>query len=359
MPFPPPQNNYIKEKHDTVSRMSRPLLNLWQNRKISSQSQTAGLPAVAVDHLVPVPKKFLICDIIICSFAQISSLHSLSGDLEKAASFAFSFCTIISGDELAPPPPTIHTYGSSLNSATAFLLLLSLSVSPMLASSCLLWKGPPGPAVITLLLFRITWDSPLTVNDAIWGSSLPGRQYLLSQVWSKFCWMSLYVPGWWRPYEIRHRRHNVIADWPKHVTLRRSWIAVISKCSEVFLVSCSIEEPLSISFLLWLLQAAPKNHGRRQEAIQEATAHLAAASKISLDAAAVAGLTELDGIFILNKEQRTALMAFLRGNDSFAFLVTDFGKGLVKHCCTLWLNTGQGQASETTPLHWKKALSGC
>lgn len=53
----------------------------------------------------------------------------------------------------------------------------------------------------------------------------------------------------------------------------------------------------------------PKNHRRRQEDIQEGTARLAAASKISLDAAAVAVLPELDGIFILNKDQRTTLMA--------------------------------------------------
>lgn len=54
------------------------------------------------------------------------------------------------------------------------------------------------------------------------------------------------------------------------------------------------------------------------------------ANDISGDAAAVAVLSELDGVFALEEEE--ALKAFLCGKDTlFASLPTGYGKSLVKH----------------------------
>lgn len=56
-------------------------------------------------------------------------------------------------------------------------------------------------------------------------------------------------------------------------------------------------------------------------------------------AAAAAVLTELDVIFPTKEEQRTALKAFLGGQDVPALLRTGVGKSLAKHSSTLQLIT--------------------
>lgn len=56
-------------------------------------------------------------------------------------------------------------------------------------------------------------------------------------------------------------------------------------------------------------------------------------------AAVAAVLTELDVIFPTKEEQRTALKAFLGGQDVPASLRTGVGKSLVKHSSTLQLIT--------------------
>lgn len=52
-------------------------------------------------------------------------------------------------------------------------------------------------------------------------------------------------------------------------------------------------------------------------------------------------IPELDGIFGLREEQRTAPMAFLCGKDVFAILSTDFVKSLVKRRGALEPTAGQ------------------
>lgn len=54
-----------------------------------------------------------------------------------------------------------------------------------------------------------------------------------------------------------------------------------------------------------------KRRSRSKKEIKEATACLAAATEISVAAAVVALLSELDGIFALKGGQRTSLKAFL------------------------------------------------
>lgn len=56
-----------------------------------------------------------------------------------------------------------------------------------------------------------------------------------------------------------------------------------------------------------------------EAAEEEVTVRLAAAKDISMDAAEVAVISELDGIFAFKKEQRTAPNAFLLGKNMFLF----------------------------------------
>lgn len=166
-------------------------MNLWQRGVISSPSERGGLPAASADHHViffpcqggeKKKKKILICDIII----QISLLVSRAGE---DASRALAFCTIISGGELGPPP-----HGCSLNRATAFLVPLSLTGSPTSPSLRLLWTRSWWTAVKTPLLFRISGDSPLMVDDASWvRSSLTGRGYLCLYIQ---IYIYIFFAGW-------------------------------------------------------------------------------------------------------------------------------------------------------------------
>lgn len=63
--------------------------------------------------------------------------------------------------------------------------------------------------------------------------------------------------------------------------------------------------------MLLLLIAALSGPRRRPEEIEEVTVRQAAAKQISTDAAAVAVLSDVDGIFTLNGEQKAALKASL------------------------------------------------
>lgn len=60
---------------------------------------------------------------------------------------------------------------------------------------------------------------------------------------------------------------------------------------------------------------------------------MAAAKDVMMDAAIGTDLSEVDGIFTLKEEQKSALKAFLGGQWSFALLMTGF-KSYVKHCST-------------------------
>lgn len=51
-------------------------------------------------------------------------------------------------------------------------------------------------------------------------------------------------------------------------------------------------------------------------------------------------LSELDGVFCIEEEQRKAVKAFLVGKDAFSLVSTVFGKSLVKHCGAMQLITG-------------------
>lgn len=51
---------------------------------------------------------------------------------------------------------------------------------------------------------------------------------------------------------------------------------------------------------------------------------------MSMKAAVVALLSELDGVLSSKEEQRMGLKAFLSGNSVFTFLLTGFGKRFVK-----------------------------
>lgn len=53
---------------------------------------------------------------------------------------------------------------------------------------------------------------------------------------------------------------------------------------------------------------------------------VAAANKISMDAAVVADLLELDGVSTSKEEQRTTPKAFLSGKEALASLLIGFGK---------------------------------
>lgn len=59
------------------------------------------------------------------------------------------------------------------------------------------------------------------------------------------------------------------------------------------------------------------------------TASLAAAKAITVDAAIVAVHSELDGIFALREEQRSALGTFLDANNVFALLLTGSGNSFL------------------------------
>lgn len=56
-----------------------------------------------------------------------------------------------------------------------------------------------------------------------------------------------------------------------------------------------------------------------------------ATKEISVDTAVAVVLSELDGIFALKDEQRTAQKAFLGGEGVFSLRLTGFGKSLVEH----------------------------
>lgn len=60
---------------------------------------------------------------------------------------------------------------------------------------------------------------------------------------------------------------------------------------------------------------------------------MAAAKDVLMDAAIGADLSEVDGIFTLKEEQKSAPKAFLGGQRSFALFMTGF-KSYVKHCGT-------------------------
>lgn len=81
----------------------------------------------------------------------------------------------------------------------------------------------------------------------------------------------------------------------------------------------------------------PLKTAEEDEREEEATASVVSAKKTSTGAAVAAVLTELDVIFPIKEEQRTALKAFLTrcGQDVPALLWTGFGKSLVKHSSAL------------------------
>lgn len=70
-------------------------------------------------------------------------------------------------------------------------------------------------------------------------------------------------------------------------------------------------------------------------------ASLAAAKEISDDAAVVADVGGVNGIFMLNQELRRELKVYLSGKICFSVNPTAFSKSLVKHC-------GASQVGEVT-----------
>lgn len=58
-------------------------------------------------------------------------------------------------------------------------------------------------------------------------------------------------------------------------------------------------------------------------------------------AVVVAVLSDLDGIFALKLEKRTALKTFIQGNEVVTVPLTDFRKSSVKHFGASWLTTRQ------------------
>lgn len=72
-----------------------------------------------------------------------------------------------------------------------------------------------------------------------------------------------------------------------------------------------IQSVFSINFILFVMKPGSKLPLEDGKEIQEVTANLAAAKGISIDAALVAVLSELHGIFTFNEEQRIALKTLL------------------------------------------------
>lgn len=142
----------LLQSHHIKFVMSFPSMNLWQSGVTSFPSEMGCLQLLRTIMggwcACGGEGWILICNIII----QISLLLSRAG---KDASPAFAFCTIIYGGESGLPP-----YGCSLNRAAVFLVTLSLTGSPTLASLCLLRTRSRRTVERTPLLFRISWDSP-------------------------------------------------------------------------------------------------------------------------------------------------------------------------------------------------------
>lgn len=88
----------------------------------------------------------------------------------------------------------------------------------------------------------------------------------------------------------------------------------------------------------------PKAESNKEE-ILETTASLATAMKTGIDAAVAAFLSELDGIFTIKEETKTAKEAFLNGKCVFTLLLPGFSEILVNHSSTLWLTIMRWWAS--------------
>lgn len=127
--------------------------------------------------------------------------------------------------------------------------------------------------------------------------------------------------------------------------------------------SVCLSNPQPINFLLvecrkHVLQAALKKAQKKMKKINRKwLGALADAKEISVHAAAEAVLSEPGGIWTL-KEQRAAQRAYLGGEDVFSFLLTGFGKSLIKLHNTSQFTTGRWHAANFTNTRQELLLPG-